>query len=282
MFNLELANAVQSYATLMFPLAEGDLERTWIWKDHDEEGIRFSYFVTIQELRRLAVELSSDLGPLTQAQQILGQYHAQYLDLQAAVFGISEEQAERPPAQGEWQVRRVYSHILGAEIGFSTVVRYALERHRAGTWSPARPSDADEIRITGMSEEQYEGLMDGPFHRMLGFHRDFHPRILDEFSKITDQELDLPSTFWEETRFPIQHRLHRFEAHILQHTVQIDKTLVAVNGAPRETNRLNRYLFAALAGVEATLIGPPATQAKCTELAVAIQARTKEIQEILA
>lgn len=138
MFNIELNRAVESFAACMSPLTEKDLEREWIWKDHDEERIRFTFFVTIQELRQLAVELSSLRTRLTPAQQILGQYHTQYMDLQAAVFGLSEEDADRVPAEGEWQVRRVYSHILEADIGFSTVVRYALEKPRAGKWSPER------------------------------------------------------------------------------------------------------------------------------------------------
>ena len=88
MFNIELIRAVENFANLMLPVSEKDLERKWIWKDHDEEGIRFAFFVTIQELRQLAVKLAANRKPLTQAQQILGQYHKQYMDLQAAVFGL--------------------------------------------------------------------------------------------------------------------------------------------------------------------------------------------------
>jgi hypothetical protein len=280
-FNAELNRAVESFAAVMFPLAERDLEREWVWKDHDEEGIRFTFFVTIQELRGLAVALSSRQTPLTPAQQILGQYHAQYMDLQAAVFSLSEADADRVPAEGEWQVRSVYSHMLGADIGFSAVVRYALEEHRAGKWSPERMSDADETRVMGMSEEKYNELVQGSFQHMLAFHRDFHPKIIQEFSTITDTELDLPSTFWEETRFPIRHRLHRFEAHLIQHTVQIDKTLAAINSGPSETKRLIRYLFSALAAVNAQLIAGDERSSRCSELAGTIESRTREIEKII-
>jgi hypothetical protein len=116
-------------------------------------------------------------------------------------------------------------------------------------------SDADALRITGMSEDDYKTLIQSDFHRLLEFHHEFHPNVVNEFSSITDTELELPSTFWEETRFPIRHRLHRFEAHIIQHTVQIDKTLVSIGRAPSESKRLIRYLFAALAEVNANLIG---------------------------
>jgi hypothetical protein len=59
MFNTKLTHAVENFAALILPLSEKDLEREWIWKDHDKEGIRFACFVTLQELRHLAVELSA-------------------------------------------------------------------------------------------------------------------------------------------------------------------------------------------------------------------------------
>jgi hypothetical protein len=95
---------------MMLPLSEKDLESNWVWKDHDEEGIRFAFFVTIQELRQLAVMLASKRKPVTQAQHILGQYHKQYMDLQAVIFGLSEEDANRAHRR-QWSVAslRTYS-----------------------------------------------------------------------------------------------------------------------------------------------------------------------------
>ncbi len=281
MFNSELTNAVENFSALMLPLSEKDLERKWIWKDHDEEGIRFGFFVTIQELRQLAVLLAATRKPVTQTQHILGQYHKQYVDLQAAIFGLSKEDSEFVPAEGEWPVRRVYAHILGAEINFSGVIRYALEGHRAGKWTPEHMSDQDDIRVTGMKEDEYNALIGNSFTDMLAFHRSFHSRIIEEFSLITDAELELPSTFWEETRFPIRHRLHRYEAHFIQHTVQIDKTLIAIGQSPRESKRLIRYLFAALAEVDTNLIGEDNPQEGCLQLAKTINSRMEEIQSIL-
>src|SRR5512133_3023717 len=138
MFNHELTQAVQDFAALMLPFSEKDLDRAWKWKDHDEEGIRFAFFVTLQELRQLAVTLSALRSQPTQAHHILSQYHAAYMDLQAAVLGLSNENAERAPTEGEWSVKRTYSHILGTDFGFSAVVRYALDGHRSHKWTPDR------------------------------------------------------------------------------------------------------------------------------------------------
>ncbi len=281
MLNNELAKAVEDFSSLLLPISEKDLERAWIWKDHDEEGIRFAFFVTIQQLRQLAVTLAARRKPVTQTQLILGQYHKQYMDLQAAIFGLSKEDADRAPAEGEWSARRVYAHILGTDIFFSTTIRYALENHRTGKWTPERMSDEDEARLDGISEDEFTALTHGSLEGMLAYHREFHPKLIQEFSDITDDELELPSAMWEETRFPIRHRLHRYEAHFIQHTVQIDKTLVAIGQSPSETKRLIRYLFAALAEVEANLIGEYNLQEECLQLAKEINSRTAEIREIL-
>ena len=282
MFDTKLTHAVENFAAVILPLSEKDLEREWIWKDHDEEGIRFACFVTLQELRHLAVKLSALRSRPTSAQHILSQYHATYMDLQAAIFGLSEQESDKVPAEGEWQVRRVYAHILNAEINFTITVRYALEKHRASAWTPERASDEDEYRLAGMNEEEFRALLEGPFEGILAYHRNFHPAVIEEFGKITDEELDLPSTFWEETRFPIQHRLHRYEAHYAQHTIQIDKALAAIGKAPTESMRLIRKLYAALAEAEGMMIGGEKTESAVTlATADSIVDRTNLISALL-
>lgn len=281
-FNPQLAGAVEEFAALMLPLSEKDLEHHWVWKDHDEEGVRFTFFVTLQELRALAVRLAAVRLKPTPAQHILGQYHAAYMDLQAAVFGLSNEDADRAPAEDQWSVRRAYAHILGTDFGFTAVVRYALEGHRAGTWWPEPMTDEDQIRLVGISEEEYIQLTRGPLDGMQAFHRQLHSVIVDEFSQMSDQELDLPSTFWEETRFPIMHRLHRYEAHFVQHTIQIDKTLDAIGQAPTESKRLLRKVYAALAEAEGLMIGAKnMDEAAILATASSISERTKEIRTLL-
>ena len=282
LFDTPLHQAVSDFAGLMLPLSESDLERDWTWKDHDEEGIRFACFVTLQELRHLAVRLSTTLSKPTAAQHILSQYHASYMDLQAALLGVSNEAAEREPAEGEWSVKRVYAHILGTDINFSIVVRYALEKHRSGSWTPEKYSDAEADRLAGISDDDYLALIGGPLDRMLDYHRDLHAGIVEEFRSISDAELELPSTFWEETRFPIQHRLHRFEAHFTQHTIQIDKTLVSVGQPPSESKRLLRKIFSALAEVDSAQIGHKITDdAALIAAASSIADRVKEIRGLL-
>jgi len=286
MINTTLTNAVEDFARVILPLTEQDLEREWVWKDHDEEGIRFACFVTLQELRHLAVTLATPSStlrtPLTPAQHILSQYHAAYLDLQAAVFGLTDEDAEKIPAEGEWNVNTAYAHILGTDFGFSAVIRYALELHRAGKWTNDRIPESEYPRLYEITDADYDKLMGAPLSQKLTYHRKLHQRIIHEFSSITDQELALPASFWEETRFPIQHRLHRYEAHFVQHTIQIDKTLVAIGQSPTEAQRLLRKIYTALAEANGQMIGAEKMDdTAINATASSISERTNQITEIL-
>lgn len=62
-------------------------------------------------------------------------------------------------------------------------------------------------------------------------------------------ELEKPAGFWDGLK-PIRFRMHRFEAHMIQHTVQVDKTLDWLGRAPTEARRLVRVLYRDLAAVE--------------------------------
>ncbi len=277
MFNPALTAAVEQLAALFVNLPDTDLERPWQWKGHDE-GLRFAFFVTNLELRQLAVKLAGSRTPPQPVHRILGQYHAAYLDLQAALAGVAPADADRAPSEQDWPIRKVYAHILGADLGFTAMVRYALELHRAGKWTMEPASDEALLRQIGLSEKEYDDLLRGPYTTLLAYHRDLHSRIIPDFSSITAEELDKPAAFWEPEPFPIRYRLHRYEAHFRQHTIQVDKTLAAIGLALTESKRLIRMLYNALAEVDSALIGAEEnTQAGATALAQDIAARTEEL-----
>ena len=78
---------------------------------------------------------------------------------------------------------------------------------------------------------------------------EIHRRVLSELAKLSDETLDRDATFWDGDK-PIRFRMHRFEAHMIQHTVQVDKTLEWIGRAPTEARRLVRILYRDLAAVE--------------------------------
>jgi hypothetical protein len=126
-------------------------------------------------------------------------------------------------------------------------------------------------------------VLDGPLAGLQAYHEAFHQRVLDEFATITEAELAVSSLYWEKQEISLRFRLHRFDSHLRQHTVQIDKTLSALGRPPSEARRLLRLVYAALAEAEGATLGAPDVGAGLSrEAAATIAARTHQIAAILA
>ena len=187
----------------------------------------------------------------TQASAILAQYHQAYRDLTGALAAVRGEDLDRAPAEGEWPVREVCLHMLGAEYGFLRVCRIALERHRSGkAGEPAEPEwDAASVPYLEARKAASEPLATADAKQIRDAFATIHIRNLRELADITDAELELPSWFWDGP-MPLRFRLYRFEEHLRQHTIQLDKTAVGIGRGPTEAHRLVRNIYNALADVE--------------------------------
>lgn len=81
----------------------------------------------------------------------------------------------------------------------------------------------------------------------------------------------------------LRFRLHRFDSHLRQHTIQVQKTLVALKEEKSEAHRLLGLIYAALAELEGELVGAgDLGDADQSELAKTIENRADEIVKILA
>jgi uncharacterized damage-inducible protein DinB len=259
MTGLPLSHAVEQFASLIQKCTDTQLAIPWAWQSYDSEGIRFSVFRTYEELHELAVKLRSERTlkqiPASSAQQILALYHAAYCDLQGAMVGLSEEQLEKVPAEGEWSVKQTLAHIIQADLGFYVAIRFALDSCRTGETQPAKITRELWVSKSGIDREAFTGIAEGPYNQLKEFHARTHQRILSEYSGITEAEVDLPSVYWENEAMSLRFRLQRFDSHMRQHTIQIDKTLAALGFAPNEGKRLARLLYAGLADVDDAVLG---------------------------
>lgn len=282
-----VSKSIEHFAELVQDLPDSELERGWTWGSYKSEGIRFAYFRAYEDLRQLAVGLGlmrdAAANPFSDAQRILAQYHAAYMDLQAVLMGVDERYFEVHPAEGEWSVRRVLAHIVGADMGFYVAIKFALDKYNQGEDPLVDIDDEIWLGIIGMGEEELDAQMDEPLPGLQSFHGDLHARILSDFAGISDSELEKPSKYWEEEFYSLRFRLHRFDAHMRQHTIQIEKTLQAIGHVPNESQRLLRLIYAALGQVEGALIGAGNNyQDLLSETALRIAERTIEIRDILA
>lgn len=276
-----LVDTIRALTGLARKLDEADLGKPWVWGSYDEEGRRFVFFRALEEFRSLAVRLAQARTaaghPPSQAQRFLAQYHIAYRDFEAAIAGLDEAAFSQAPAEGEWSVQRAMAHMLGADMGFYVVVRYTLERIRSVAGLPERFTEAVWEAYLDMNEARYDELLSRPASSLLEYHENLHLRILAEFSQIMDDEIDQEAYYWENQPYPLRFRLGRFESHLRQHTIQIDKTLAALGRLPGEPLRLLRMVYAALAEAEGAMLGAEDTAGLVSETAAKISGWIREV-----
>ena len=246
-----VTQAVEQLVGATVGMSDADMGREWKWGVYDEEGLRFALLMTHHELRDVAVRLAARARSApTQANRILAQYHQTYRDLTGVVAGVRTEDLDRAPAEGEWPLREALVHMIGAEHGFLSVSKIALDRYRAG--KPDEPSDEEWNTARAPYAEARKAseaaVRAGDLAQIRDAFATIHIRVLRELADITDTEIELPAWFWDGP-MPLRFRLHRFEEHLRQHTIQLDKTLAVIR-PPTEAHRLIRNIYNALADVE--------------------------------
>lgn len=251
-----LAAAVAELAAATQALPDAALERDYTWRYH-EEGLRFALIGSYHELCTLAVDLAaarSAHGPaITIAQRVLGQYHGGYRDLQALLLGVDDATAQRAPAPEEWPIVATLGHMHDTARQFFGRCWHAAEMQRAGA---TEPLEMDDEALAGFAGPPIAHESAPPTLEAVRARFDaLHARILTELSPISDAETLAPSLWWEDEPIPVRYRLQRFDAHLRQHTIQIEKAREALGVPLTEAQRLLRYSFAALAEVETSTLG---------------------------
>lgn len=239
--------AVERLVKASVHLGDADLDRTYAWRDYDEDGLRFALLTAHHILRDTTASVAAARlragRPFTEAQRILAQVHEAYRDLTGALAGTIEAELDMAPPAEQWPIREVLRHTLETEKAFLAAIEVALDAARSG-----RPSVASEAAFKAKRKptEDPSGTRADALDALFRSH----VAILQALASVTDAELDTPSFFWENEGYPVRFRMHRFEEHLRQHTVQVDKTLVTIGHQPTEAERLVRNLYTALAGVE--------------------------------
>jgi len=242
-----VTQAVERLVKASVHLSDADLDRAYAWEEYDEDGLRFALLAAHLQLRETtATVAAARLGagkPFTEAQRILAQIHEAYRDLTGALAGASEAEIDAKPPDEQWPLRQVLTHVLQTEKGFLAAIELALDRARTG--GPNEPDEA-AFKAKRRPAEDPSGSRADALNALFRSH----VAILRSLDGVADTELATPSWFWEDKGYPIRFRMHRFEEHLRQHTVQVDKTLVALGHPPTEAERLVRNLYTALAGLE--------------------------------
>lgn len=226
------------------------------WPLYDSH-LRELFFHAYQALRELAVDINvarAVAAPPTMAQRVLAQHQIAWREFMGALAGVTDDDLDRIPAENEWSIRTIVEHVMGTELIFLLQIEWAIARRDSGEDIPVQmPRDGEALRR--YNEIDASGSLAEIFER----YGALHGEVIGYCTALTDADLDTPSVWWEEYPLPVRYRMQRWDAHLREHTVQVDKTLAMIGREPRESERLARLIYNALGEYEGALIGAPET-----------------------
>jgi hypothetical protein len=241
-------------------LDESVLGRPWSFRDKPMEA-RYALYRALEEAQEALVLAAA--RPHPESRRILALAQRAFGDLRGLLAGMPDEVLDRPPAEGQWPIRETLRHVLA--VG---------RRYAAQTLHAVRRADDDPVRLPG-------GLPEAPAVDVAGGIGEILGRIADARAEANRQLGDVPPArmtrpaVWVHYDVDVRFRLHRFAAHLAEHTVQCEKILTALGRHPTEGRRIARHLAATLGEVEG-LDGAAAAreiQARLAERVASIKAQ---------
>jgi len=177
--------------------------------------------------------------PHPESRRILALAQRAFGDLRGLLVGLPDDLLDRAPREGEWTTRETLRHVFLIERRYAAQTRWATERTNADPirlGDDRRPTPA-QIDVTGSVGQILArlGEVRAATNQSLG---DLAPAVLAR-----------PSS-WVGYRVDVRFRLHRFPAHLIEHTIQCEKTLDALGWRPTEGRHIVRRLASLLGEID--------------------------------
>jgi uncharacterized damage-inducible protein DinB len=224
--------AVRGFAEL----DEGALGRPWPWRDGRME-VRYALYGTLEEAQ--AVHLQAVAEPHPESRRIVALAQRAFGDLRGLLTGLPTDLLDAVPRAGEWSVRETLRHVLSVERRYATQTLYAVGR------ADAEPVRIAEERLPTTAAAEVAGEIDAILARLGEARAETNRRLGD----LTPAAMARP-TVWVKQDVDVRFRLYRIAAHVTEHTIQCEKTLVALGWPPTEGRRIVRHITAVLGEIE--------------------------------
>ena len=199
-------------------LNDADLAREWEWPRKGPADLRNAFFYLMMEEQDALVVAAS---PVTEADRILTLAHRAFGDLRGLLLAVPDALLDREPAPGEWSVRKTMEHVTGVERSYRANTQFALLRRddEPLVLPPERRPKADPADTSGDALAMTLALA----RRRGETDAALAGTVASDLTR---------SSQWSATETPftvdVRFRLHRFGAHIVEHTRQVEKTLEAL------------------------------------------------------
>jgi hypothetical protein len=217
-------------------LDDAELRRPWTWRDGKME-LGYALYRTLEDAQEALMRVAA--SPRGESQRILALAQRAFGDLRGLLAGLPDDLLDKAPRAGEWTVREVLRHVHLIERRYATQTAWAVERTES---DPMRIADA---RMPKPDTIDGSGDVDALLGRVGGARRDTD-RML---AHLAPAAMTRP-TQWLHHTCDVRFRLHRFAAHIVEHTVQCEKSLDALGWQRTEGRRIVRAIWAHVGELE--------------------------------
>jgi hypothetical protein len=237
-------------------LPDEALARSWRWRGAERVDVRYGIyrlFEVLEEATVMALRTVALLGEREAAAgQILCQATQARWDLHGLLLPLADGDLDRPPGGAEWTLRETLGHVA------STQARYTLNTAFWALTAPApdrTPPDVPETPLTMRGQDaawsvgtilDIRSRLDALLDLAVGLFGD-----LDDASRLEAMGI------WVGYPVTIRFRLHRFAAHLREHTIQVEKTLALLGRQPTEVERIVRIILGAYGRLEAIVFCLP-------------------------
>ncbi len=271
---LDLRAALSAATSDLLAIPDSALEAGWPWRD-DEADVRYGLFRAIEAIEEATAETARVLRDIgahrTPAAERIAPATIARWDLHGLLSRLDDVTLDRHPGRGEWTTREVLGHIVGGQRGYGSFTAWWVSRPPGEAVPDSVPESVRDA--AGLPDEDVEGE---------GTLSEIRVRLdaaLDlsagRLAHLDDAGLDRRAR-WAGIPVTVGFRLGRWSSHIVEHAIQIDKTLAWLNIRPSEVQRLVRRIHETYGRLEALLF-PGATD----PLAIA-DGRGRTVDGILA
>jgi hypothetical protein len=217
-------------------LDEEALARPWSYLE-GKMDVRYALYRTLEDAQEAYVRVVA--GPCSESRRILALAQRAVGDLRGLLLGLPADLLDQAPRAGEWPVRETLRHMLVVERRYALQTRYALER------TDAEPVRIPDDRLQAVAQADASGEVGAILARIGAARAETNHWLGD----VPPAGMTRP-TVWVHYAIDVRFRLHRFAAHVAEHTIQCEKTLSALGWRATEGRRIVRRIAAAIGEIE--------------------------------
>jgi len=217
-------------------LHEEALARPWSWRGRQMD-VRYALYRTLEDAQEVYVRVAA--GDHPESRRILALAQRAFGSLRALLAGIPATLLARAPRAGEWSIQEIVGHVTAVEQRYALQTKYAVDR-----------TDAEAIRIAdgklpSLTPASASADIEALLTRLAAARAETDRWLGD----VPPASMTRP-TIWAGHEIDVRFRLHRFASHIAEHTVQCEKTLLALGWQPTEGRQVARRLAAVVGEIE--------------------------------